>query len=84
VYRIAPRGEHVLLQHPDRVDLSVLSQFEEPTRMKASSTYPHPNERRRSTSIRRTGCYGRPSQPSCLPGEKEHRPHSSGLLVIWG
>ena len=29
MYRIAPRGEHVLVQHPDRVDLSVLSQFEE-------------------------------------------------------
>jgi restriction system protein len=29
VYRITPRGEEVLAQHPDRVDLKVLSQFPE-------------------------------------------------------
>jgi restriction system protein len=29
VYHITPRGQEILAQHPDRVDLRVLSQFEE-------------------------------------------------------
>jgi restriction system protein len=42
VYRIAPRGHTVLTEHPDRVDLQVLSQFDEYREFRGRTSAPSP------------------------------------------